>query len=142
MRRPLFVRIHQAATSWLGVGVHDCELAGQGTAQTATHQAGCQDLGVLQGSHEKSSNYKPVSKATKVSSHEKSPNCKPVSRAPKLMKISPRATNKHQQLILNRNNSTSAQCIVKTLKRVPKIDKHLLSCTPKCSRLIPAARAI
>ena len=43
---------------------------------------GAQDLGVPQGSHENSSNFKPVSRASKV------------------MKIGPKATPKHQKLTL------------------------------------------
>ena len=45
-------------------------------------QAGAQDLGVPKGSHEKSSNFKPVSKASKV------------------IKIGPKATQKHQKWTL------------------------------------------
>ena len=45
-------------------------------------QAGALDLGLPQGSHENSSNFKPVSRASKV------------------MKIGPKATQKHQKWTL------------------------------------------
>ena len=52
------------------------------SSMITTQQAGALDLGLPQGSHENSSNFKPVSRASKV------------------MKIGPKATQKHQKLTL------------------------------------------